>query len=163
MTRYHLEILFLMHILKPPSKHLPCIRHKLRIGHNYACDEQAFPPHCPYRFYNSPRQDIVGDPKLNHSCMRNRAHDHSRPELNGWLKSLHSKAKTWCCDGNDTDTIEDWDTKGGRYRVKWQGLWYDVPDDALVEGPNKSGAPLLWMSKGYMAPTVRCFMPGTLS
>lgn len=92
-----------------------------------------------------------------------RAHDHSRPELNGWLKSLHSKAKTWCCDGNDTDTIEDWDTKGGRYRVKWQGLWYDVPDDALVEGPNKSGAPLLWMSKGYMAPTVRCFMPGTLS
>lgn len=91
------------------------------------------------------------------------AHDHNRPELNGWLKSLHSKGKVWCCDGNDTDTIEDWDTKGGKFRVKWQGQWYTVPDDALVEGPNKGGGPLLWMSKGYMGVSVRCFMPGTLS
>lgn len=93
------------------------------------------------------------------------AHDHSRPHLNEWLKSLHSKGGAWCCNGDDTDEIEDWDTKGtgGNYRVKWQGQWYDVPDTALVEGSNKSGAPLLWMSKGYMAPAVRCFMPGVLT
>lgn len=90
-------------------------------------------------------------------------HDHNRPELNGWMKGLHSKNNTWCCDGNDTDPIDDWDTKGGHYRVKFQGQWYDVPDDAIVEGPNKSGTPLLWMQKGWGEVRPRCFMPGTLS
>lgn len=91
------------------------------------------------------------------------AHDHNNPANNEWLKSLHSKNKTWCCDGNDTDAIEDWDTKGGHYRVKFRGQWFDVPDDALVEGPNKGGGALLWMNKGYSGQAVRCFMPGTLS
>ena len=91
------------------------------------------------------------------------AHDHNRPHLNDWLKSLHSKAKTWCCDGNDTDAIDDWETKGNRYRVRFRGIWYDVPEDAVVDGPNKSGTPLLWMYKGYMSPAVRCFMPGSMT
>ena len=91
------------------------------------------------------------------------AHDRNRPHLNEWLKSLHSNGKVWCCDGSDTDEIDDWDTKDGRYRVKFRGLWYDVPPDAVVDGPNKSGTPLLWMYKGYMSPTVRCFMPGAMT
>lgn len=91
------------------------------------------------------------------------AHDHNRPELNEWLKSLHSNGKTWCCDGNDTDEIDDWETKGNRYRVRFRGIWYDVPEEAVVDGPNKSGAPLLWMYKGYMSPRVRCFMPGSMT
>lgn len=91
------------------------------------------------------------------------AHDHAHPINNEWLKSLHSKNKTWCCDGNDTDQIEDWDTKGDRYRVKFRGQWFDVPEDALVDGPNKGGGALLWMNKGYSGVSVRCFMPGTLS
>lgn len=91
------------------------------------------------------------------------AHDHANPVNNEWLKSLHSKGGAWCCDGNDTDQIEDWDTKGGKYRVKWHGQWYEVPADALVEGPNKSGAPLLWMYKGWGEVKPRCFMPGVLS
>lgn len=91
------------------------------------------------------------------------AHDHNRPWLNDWLKSLHSKSKVWCCDGNDTDEIDDWETKGNRYRVRFRGIWHDVPEDAVVDGPNKSGAPLLWMYKGYMSPSVRCFMPGSMT
>ena len=91
------------------------------------------------------------------------AHDHNRPELMPWLKSLHSKNHTWCCDGNDTDAIDDWDTKGGKYRVKFQGQWFDVPDGALVDGPNKGGGALLWMNRGYAPPSVRCFMPGNMS
>lgn len=90
-------------------------------------------------------------------------HDHSRPELNGWLKSLHSKSNTWCCDGSDTDAIDDWETKGSGYRVKFEGRWFDVPDSAIVDGPNKSGGPLLWMSKGWGEREVRCFMPGSLT
>lgn len=92
-----------------------------------------------------------------------RAHDHDRPELTPWLKSLHAKDKTWCCDGNDTDAIEDWETKGNRYRVKFRGQWFDVPEGALVDGPNNGGDALLWMNKGYSGVSVRCFMPGPLT
>lgn len=92
-----------------------------------------------------------------------RAHDHNRPALNDWLKTLHSKNKAWCCNGDDTDTIEDWDTKDNRYRVKFRGEWFDVPEDAIVEGPNKGGDALLWMNKGYSGFSVRCFMPGSMT
>lgn len=91
-----------------------------------------------------------------------RAHDHSNPDRNDYLKSLHSKGKTWCCDGNDTDAIEDWETKGNHYRVKFRGQWFDVPDDVLIDAPNKIGEPLLWMNKGYSGFSVRCFMPGVM-
>jgi hypothetical protein len=90
-------------------------------------------------------------------------HDHNHPERNEWLKSLHSKEKTWCCDGNDTDAIEEWETKGNKYRVKFGGQWFDVPEGALVDGPNKQGEALLWMNKGWGGPSVRCFMPGALT
>lgn len=92
-----------------------------------------------------------------------RAHDHARPGLNEWLKTLHSKSKAWCCDGTDTDAIEDWETKNNRYRVKFRGEWYDVPESAVVDGPNKGGDALLWMNEGYSGYSVRCFMPGSMT
>jgi hypothetical protein len=92
-----------------------------------------------------------------------KAHDHTRPELNDWLKSLHSQNKTWCCDGSDTDAIEDWETRGNRYRVKFRGQWFDVPSDALVDGPNNGGEALLWMNKGFSGLAVRCFKPGSMT
>lgn len=91
------------------------------------------------------------------------AHDHARPVMNDWLKSLHSKSRAWCCDGNDTDAIEDWETRESRYRVKFRGQWYDVPESAIVDGPNKGGDALLWMNKGYTGFSVRCFMPGSMT
>jgi hypothetical protein len=90
-------------------------------------------------------------------------HDHQHLDRNDWLKSLHANNRTWCCDGNDTDAVEDWEAKAGGYRVKFRGQWFDVPEGAVVDGPNKLGEPLLWMSKGYGGPSVRCFMPGSMS
>ncbi len=91
-------------------------------------------------------------------------HDHKKPHLNDWMKSLYSKGNTWCCDGNDNDAIDSWEMKEGRYRVKFQGRWFDVPDGALVSGPNMGGDALLWMNtKGWGPPSVRCFMPGSMS
>ena len=92
-----------------------------------------------------------------------RAHDHARPALTDWLKYLTSKDNALCCDGTDTDAIEDWETKDNRYRVKFRGQWFDVPESAIVEGPNKSGGALLWMNKGYLGMSVRCFMPGSMT
>ena len=91
------------------------------------------------------------------------AHDHNRPELNDWMKGLHSANKTWCCRGDDHDPIDAWETKGKSYRVKFRGEWYDVPESALVDGPNLGGDALLWMNKGWTGMSVRCFMPGSLT
>lgn len=91
------------------------------------------------------------------------AHDHASPVNNEWLKSLTSKNKTLCCDGNDTDAIEDWETKDSRYRVKFRGQWFDVPDDALVDDAKKGVEALLWMNKGYSGVSVRCFKPGSMT
>lgn len=92
-----------------------------------------------------------------------RAHDHSRPALTDWLKTLKNQKNDSCCDGNDTDAIDDWETKDSRYRVKFRGQWYDVPEAAIVDGPNKAGDALLWMNKGYLGFSVRCFMPGSMT
>jgi len=89
------------------------------------------------------------------------AHDHNHPEMNEWLTGLHSKDRTWCCTGNDHDPLDDWNASGDHYRVKYQGEWYDVPDEAVVGGPNKMNEALLWMNKG-IGRSVRCFMPGTM-
>lgn len=97
-------------------------------------------------------------------CVPALAHDHSRPELDGWFKGLRSKGWTPCCDGSDQQGLADpdWDIKDGKYRVRLKGEWHDVPDDAIVDGPNKAGHAMVWpveYADGSLH--VRCFMPGT--
>lgn len=94
------------------------------------------------------------------------AHDRSRPELDGWFMGLESKGKSPCCDGSDAMRLDDvdWDTKDGHYRVRLQGEWVDVPDSAVVEGPNRAGPTMVWpyYLNGAMR-GVRCFMPGSMT
>lgn len=110
------------------------------------------------------------------------AHDHTRPDLNDWFPTLHSRGNIWCCDGPRKDALHlrdaDWETKDGHYRVRVpkdidsfnraiagedvETEWVDVPDDAVIDAPNRAGATLVWPSYGYQR-GVRCFMPGTLS
>ncbi|OAF05477.1 hypothetical protein AYJ54_00800 [Bradyrhizobium centrolobii] len=89
------------------------------------------------------------------------AHDHNHPELSDWFRSLHSKGDAWCCNGDDADMAE-WDTMGGRYRVRIDGQWIDVPDDAVVEGPNRVGGARVWSWYQDGKPAVRCFLPGSM-
>lgn len=93
------------------------------------------------------------------------AHDHKNPERNDWLKSLHSKNNTWCCNGDDVTYLDgsDWEIKGSRYRVRVEGQWLDVPDGALIEEPNRIGTAMVWLSKGYSGTAVRCFVPGSMT
>lgn len=94
-----------------------------------------------------------------------RAHDHDRPELKPWFKSLESKSKASCCDGSDATRLDDvdWETKDGRYRVRIYGEWIDVPESAVVDGPNRAGVALVWPLRGYLGLSVRCFMPGSMT
>lgn len=94
------------------------------------------------------------------------AHDHKRPELNGWFMGLKSNAGSPCCDGSDATSLDDpdWESKDGHYRVKLEGEWVDVPDSAVVQGPNRAGPAMVWpyyLNGGMRG--VRCFMPGTMT
>jgi len=92
-----------------------------------------------------------------------RAHDRQHPELNGWYESLQS-SKGPCCDGTDAKRVDnaDWDTKDGHYRVRIDGEWVDVPNEAVVPGPNRAGRTMVWPYYINGHPKARCFMPGTM-
>lgn len=91
------------------------------------------------------------------------AHDHDRPELNGWFNQLKS-GKGLCCSNNDGTALEDvdWETKDGHYRVRIEGEWIVVPDDAVITEPNRAGKTMVWPIRGFMGIDIRCFMPGSM-
>jgi hypothetical protein len=113
-----------------------------------------------------------------------RAHDHSRPELNGWFQSLRSR-KGICCDGDEALHLRDieWETQekdGSHYRVRIpidggayqralqhpndaiNTMWVDVPDDAVIDEPNRAGVALVWPVYSALGASIRCFMPGQM-
>ena len=94
---------------------------------------------------------------------RARAHDHQQPGLNSWYESLHS-GKGPCCDGTDAKRVDDadWETKDGHYRVRIDGEWVDVPNEAVVVGPNLAGRSIVWPYYIDGHPKARCFMPGSM-
>lgn len=94
-----------------------------------------------------------------------RAHDHARPGLDKWFKALESRAKAACCDGTDATRLDDvdWESRDGHYRVRIKGKWIDVPESAVVDGPNKAGPAMVWPIEGWGGLTIRCFMPGAMT
>lgn len=99
--------------------------------------------------------------------MNARARDDGRyanSELKGWFDQLKSKGGAACCSDADGTALSDvdWDSKDGRYRVRLEGEWHVVPDDAVITEPNKAGRTMVWPYRGYSGLTIRCFMPGAL-
>ena len=92
------------------------------------------------------------------------AHDHDRPGLNDWFKGL-SAGGVPCCDGSDATRLNDvdWESKDGHYRVRIYGQWVDVPDTAVIKGPNLAGEAMVWPWYMNGKPAVRCFMPGSMT
>lgn len=100
------------------------------------------------------------------------AHDHNRPDLNNWYRQQFSQRGP-CCDGTDAKHAEDteWDTicTDGKchYRVFLYNRWWDVPETAVVYGPNMAGFALVWdvptrgINGEVMSLSIRCFMPGS--
>ena len=82
--------------------------------------------------------------------------------LKEWFESLASRRGP-CCSVADGQSVEDvdWDTKDGKYRVRLDGQWIEVPPDALVTVANKLGRAVVWPYKDYESRTqIRCFIPG---
>lgn len=94
--------------------------------------------------------------------------------LKSWFDRLAS-GKGLCCSFADGVSIQDvdWDVQcervGGRreqpescrYRVRLDGRWIDVPEDAVVTAANRFGAAVVWPYVDAEGATqIRCFMPG---
>jgi hypothetical protein len=93
------------------------------------------------------------------------AHDPSHPELNDWFNRLSSKKSGLCCSLTDGVTVADpdWESKDGHYRVRLDGKWIDVPDDALITEPNRAGRTMVWPMRFDGQFSIRCFMPGSMT
>lgn len=84
--------------------------------------------------------------------------------LKGWFDNLKSGGGALCCSDADGTALSDvdWETKDGRYRVRIDGEWIDVPGDAVINEPNRAGHTMVWPYRGYLGLTIRCFMPGSM-
>jgi len=75
--------------------------------------------------------------------------------LKPWFESLRSD-KGFCCaeaDGRDTE----YEIRASHYFVPVDGVWTEVPEDAVITAPNKAGRPILWLDPLH---NIRCFIPG---
>jgi hypothetical protein len=86
------------------------------------------------------------------------------PELHQWFEGLRS-GKGPCCSDADGSAVSDvdWETSAGHYRVRIDGEWVDVPDEAVITEPNRIGRTMVWPVRGYPGLTIRCFMPGSMT
>lgn len=81
--------------------------------------------------------------------------------LKSWFDNLRSK-KGFCCseaDGKETeyDLRPASNGHGSSYWVPVNGTWTEVPDEALIDEPNKFGRSLVWLDS---LQNIRCFIPG---
>ena len=94
-------------------------------------------------------------------------HDSARPWLDKWFDGLHSGKGPCCSDADGTALSDvDWDAKDGHYRVRIEGQWWDVPDEAVITEPNQAGVTMVWpvYLRGPIRVhiEIRCFIVGTM-
>jgi hypothetical protein len=91
--------------------------------------------------------------------------------LHDWFEHLAS-GRGPCCSFVDGYVVEDadWETKDGHYRVRVprvanseDGIWVDVPDDAVITEPNRAGRTMVWPFYTDQGVSIRCFMPGSMT
>ena len=90
--------------------------------------------------------------------------------LKAWFDSLHSGKGPCCSDADGTALSDvDWESKDGHYRVRIEGVWWDVPNEAVITEPNRAGRTMVWPSYYRAVDTslqrvdIRCFMPGSMT
>jgi len=85
-------------------------------------------------------------------------------ELKAWFDGLKSGKGPCCSDADGTAVSDvDWQSASGHYRVRLDGEWVDVPDEAVITQPNRIGRTMVWPLRGYLGLTIRCFMPGSMT
>ena len=85
------------------------------------------------------------------------------PEIRQWFRDQKNpKTGMICCSEADGNEAQE-DIRDGHYWTTWPAVapvWYPVPDEVVIKGPNKIGRPVVWIyyERGQMK--IRCFAPG---
>lgn len=88
--------------------------------------------------------------------------------LKPWFDGLRSGRGPCCSDADGSAVADvDWQSDRGHYRVRLEGIWIEVPDDAVLTEPNRAGRTMVWpmTSRNGMiveSITIRCFIPGPM-
>ena len=84
--------------------------------------------------------------------------------LKQWFDSLKS-GKGPCCSDADGSAVSDvdWESKEGHYRVRLDGQWLDVPDEAVITEPNRTGRTMVCPIRDYLDITIRFFIQGSMT
>ena len=83
--------------------------------------------------------------------------------LKPWFDSLRSHLGPCCSDADGVAVADpDWDSHNGHYRVRLDGEWVEVPDEAVITEPNRAGRTMVWPVKTVFGVSIRCFMPGSM-
>ena len=89
---------------------------------------------------------------------------YSNSPLKPWFDSLRSNLGPCCSDADGVVVADpDWESKDGHYRVRLDGEWIMVPDEAVITEPNRAGRTMVWPIKGSWGTMIRCFMPGSMT
>ncbi|MCP1741692.1 hypothetical protein [Bradyrhizobium japonicum] len=99
---------------------------------------------------------------------------YSETPLKPWFDKLRSALGPCCSDADGYAIADaDWESRDGRFRVRIPRsneeadknilIWVDVPDAALITVPNRAGRTMVWPIWGYQEPSIRCFMPGSMT
>ena len=103
---------------------------------------------------------------VSHAYPRDIDGRYAQSPLKPWFDSLKSGRGSCCSDADGTALSDvDWDSHNGHYRVRIENQWVDVPDDAVIKEPNRSGVTMVWpvfyRSLGAVARIeIRCFIVG---
>ena len=81
---------------------------------------------------------------------------YAQSPLKAWFDSLKSKKGLCCAEADGRDT--EYDIRKDKYWVPVNGVWTQVPDEALLTEPNKVGRTMLWLDP---LERIRCFIPGS--
>jgi hypothetical protein len=89
------------------------------------------------------------------------------PEIKKWINGLTDKRKQNCCSVADGFSLEtaSWRIGVNSYFVTINGVEYRVPDDAIVNAPNRPrelGAAMVWPATDIRGRItgIRCFLVG---
>ncbi|MGJ4999555.1 hypothetical protein ACQR0Z_34380 [Bradyrhizobium sp. HKCCYLS3077] len=89
--------------------------------------------------------------------------------LKSWFETLRSQKGPCCSDADGTALSDiDWDVTDGQYRVRIEGQWWNVPEEAVIKEPNRAGRTMVWPVYYWQLDSalridIRCFMPGHMT
>jgi hypothetical protein len=88
-----------------------------------------------------------------------RAFDHVPADIRAWFKGVVSPSGVPCCDIADGRRTS-YDLRKGAYWVPIDGLWWQVPDRAVIRNQgNPVGEAVVWYVNQRGSIVINCFVP----